>query len=211
MANTAHYHTRFEEDHYYHIYNRTIDKKPMFNTDDNYRYFLEKYDEYLSPVSDLFAYCLLGNHFHCLIRIRGSEELAAFQKLSKSEGAVDAVKTTHDIVSHQFRKFFQSYAMAFNKHTGRVGTLFQTPFKRALIDSDAYFTQIVYYIHANPQQHGLIDDFRNWKWSSYRRMLLDKPTRLQKQEVLNWFGGRDAYEKYHEDYHFEIINRLHSL
>jgi len=64
----------------------------MFNTDDNYRYFLAKYDEYLSPVSDLFAYCLLGNHFHCLIRIRGLEELAAFQKLSKSQSASDSVK-----------------------------------------------------------------------------------------------------------------------
>ena len=105
--------------------------------------------------------------------------------------------TTHDIVSKQFQKFFQSYAMAFNKQHERVGTLFQTPFKRALIDDEDYFSQLVYYIHANPQLHGLVSDFRKWQWSSYNRMLLDKPSKLRKQEVLDWFGGRKEYQQFH--------------
>ncbi|RKR85495.1 REP element-mobilizing transposase RayT [Mucilaginibacter gracilis] len=189
MAKTEHYYTQFEEGRFYHIYNRTIDKQPMFKNDGNFEFFLKKYDEYLSDVIDTYAYCLLGNHFHILIRI--SQELPSDPENGKS---------THDIVSHQFRKFFQSYAMAFNKQQQRIGTLFQTPFKRALVESETYFSQLVYYIHANPQQHGLINDFRAWKWSSYERMLLEKNTKLKKQEVLNWFGNKDYYKQYHDDY-----------
>ena len=66
----------------------------------------------------------------------------------------------HQIVSHQFRKFFQSYAMSFNNQQQRVGALFQTPFKRALVDNDSYFTQLIYYIHSNAQHHGMVKDFR---------------------------------------------------
>ena len=94
-------------------------------------------------------------------------------------------KTTHAIVSHQFQRFFQSYAMAFNKQRDRIGTLFQTPFKRAFVDDNIYFTQLVCYIHANMELHGLTDDFREWKWSSYNKILTDYPSKLRKQELLN--------------------------
>ena len=135
MATTDHYFTRFEEDKFYHVYNRTVDRMPMFKSVDNYKFFLVKFDEYLSQVIDTYAYCLLGNHFHLLIRIKDLTEfrnadLTTFQKLSNL--------TDHDVVSRQFRKFFQSYSMAFNKQHNRIGTLFQTPFKRALIDNERF-------------------------------------------------------------------------
>jgi len=190
MAHTEHYHTKFDSGNFYHVYNRSVDRKPMFQNDGNYQFFLQQYDHYLSEVIDTYAYCLLGNHFHLLIRVH--EDLTIFEKLSKLEEM-----DVHKIVSHQFRKFFQSYAMAFNIQQDRTGTLFQTPFKRAIVDSDQYFTQLVYYIHANPQLHGLIDDFREWKWSSYDRILIEKPTKLKKLEVINWFGSRDDYKEYH--------------
>jgi putative transposase len=114
----------------------------LFKNEGNYEFFLKKYDEYLSPVADTFAYCLPGNHFHLMIRI---PDLTTFKKLLNPLPD----KTTHDIVSHQFKKFFQSYAMAFNKQKDRIGTLFQTPFKRAWVKSDHYFTHLIYHIHAN--------------------------------------------------------------
>ena len=212
MAKTQHYYTPFEEGHLYHSYNRTVDKQPMFKNDGNYEFFLKKYDRYLSPVTDTYAYCLLGNHFHILLRVKENlsavpnltisdlttKDLTTFEKLSNLNVNLIEERTPHSIVSHQFRKFFQSYAMAFNKQQDRVGTLFQTPFKRVLVNSDAYFTQLVYYIHSNAQRHGLIDDFREWKWSSYKGILSEKPTKLKKQEVLEWFGGKTAYKEYHD-------------
>ncbi|MES2810227.1 MAG: hypothetical protein V4619_16460 [Bacteroidota bacterium] len=197
MAKTEHYYTQFEAGHFYHIYNRTVDKQPMFKNDGNYEFFLTRYGEYLSPVIDTYAYCLLGNHFHLLIRVKEDLEV-------QSSGDRNVV---HDKVSHQFQKFFQSYALAFNKQQDRVGTLFQTPFKRAMVTDDTYLIQLVYYIHDNPQQHGLIDNFREWKWSSYKSMLSDKLSRLKKQEVLNWFGGKDAYQTYHHQLHKYLADR----
>jgi putative transposase len=187
MAKLEHYYTKFEEGNVYHIYNRSIDKQPLFRNEDNYFFFLKRYHQYLSHVTDTYAYCLLGNHFHILLRV------------NESFGPEFGDKTAHDIVSHQFRKFFQSYAMAFNKQHERVGTLFQTPFKRALISSDSYFTQIIYYIHANPQYHKLTDDFKNWHWSSYNDILSDSHGYLNKQEVIKWFGGKDFYEQCHQE------------
>jgi putative transposase len=210
MAKTEHYYTQFEEGHFYHIYNRTIDKQLMFRSDDNFEFFLKKYNEYLSPVADTFAYCLLGNHFHFLIRIKesltASPDLTTFEKLSNLPAAKVAGNPVHSIVSHQFKKFFQSYAMAFNKQHQRVGTLFQTPFKRAHVTSDPYFTQLIYYIHSNPQNHNLTDDFKKWKWSSYNRILLDRPSKLKKEEVIEWFGNKQAYEEYHNDLQKIIID-----
>ena len=190
MARTEHYHTKFEEGNFYHVYNRSIDRKPLFNNDGNCEYFLRKYDHYLSAVIDTYAYCLLGNHFHLLIRI---QDLTNF----KEKYALPQTKSAHDIVSHQLRKFFQSYAMAFNKQNERIGTLFQTPFKRALVANDQYFIQLIYYIHANPQLHGLVDDFKDWEWSSYKRILAERQSRLKKNEVLEWFGSRDTYQLFH--------------
>lgn len=195
MAKLDHYFTKFEEEKFYHIYNRTVDKQLMFKNAGNYTFFLKKFDEYLSPVIDLYTYCLLGNHFHILLRVKPLEDLTTFKKLSN----LQLDKSTHDMVSHQFKKFFQSYAMAFNKQQNRIGTLFQTPFKRALIDQDEYFTQLVYYIHSNPQIHGLIDDFRKWEWSSYSRILIGKPSKLKKKEVISWFTDLANFLKYHDE------------
>jgi len=80
MAHTAHYYTKFDTGNFYHVYNRSVDRKPMFQNDDNYRFFVQQYDFYLSAIVDTYAYCLLGNHFHLLIRVK--EDLTTFQKLS---------------------------------------------------------------------------------------------------------------------------------
>ena len=194
MAKEEHYYTRFEEGKFYHIYNRTIDKKPMFATEGNQQFFLNKLQLYLLDVADIYAYCLLDNHFHLLIRIK--ENLNNF-KLAKLTKGIAEMPETHQIVSKQFRVLFQSYALAFNKQHNRFGTLFQTPFKRALVDDDSYFTQLIYYIHSNPQKHNLTNDFRHWRWSSYKGIISAKPSRLMKEEVIKWFGNEQEFIKFH--------------
>lgn len=66
MAKIEHYYTKFEEGKFYHIYNRSIDRQLLFKSDANYSFFLKKFDQYLSSVLDVYAYCLLENHFHLL-------------------------------------------------------------------------------------------------------------------------------------------------
>jgi REP element-mobilizing transposase RayT len=54
----------------YHIYNRGNEKRPIFFKPHNYDYFLDKYHEYMSGFVDTYAYCLLTNHFHLVIKVR---------------------------------------------------------------------------------------------------------------------------------------------
>ena len=191
MAKTEHYFTKFEAGKFYHIYNRGIYRKTIFKTNENYEFFLTRIEKYLSPVLDLYAYSLLKNHFHLMARIK---DIHCFTDLSKqSEPDVS------NIVSHSLQKMFQSYAMAFNKKFDRVGTLFQKPFKRNLVDSEEYFTNLILYIHANPQKHIYTKDFRSYKWSSYLP-ILDNSSRMKyAKEVLDWFGGKDQYLKLHDE------------
>ncbi|MEX2592037.1 MAG: transposase, partial [Anditalea sp.] len=54
----------------YHIYNHANGTENIFREEENYRYFLRQYEKYLGPVVNTFAYCLMPNHFHMLVRVR---------------------------------------------------------------------------------------------------------------------------------------------
>lgn len=196
MAKKEHYYIRFENDGIYHVYNRSVDKKPMFTSDENYAFFIRQFDKYLSNYIKIYAYCLLGNHFHFMIKINDLTDLTTFEKLTN----LSKPKSTHDIVSHQFRKFFQSYSMAFNKQQNRIGTLFQTPFKRVRIEKDSYLQELACYINTNAQKHKLVENFREWKWSSYHNIISNKNTKLLKDELIAYFDNVDNFIFCHEDY-----------
>lgn len=183
---------RLIPDIYYHIYNRGINRENIFFDERNYWHFLDLYEKYIHPIADTFAYCLLKNHFHLLVRIKSEEEL---QRISKTPNyPIDLVP------SRRFADFFNAYAKSINQAYGRTGNLFQHPFGRVPIVSNPQFSQVIAYIHQNPQKHGLVDDFREWKFSSYSAFLSENPTHLQRTLVLDWFGGRDAYQKLHADW-----------
>lgn len=186
MARKSHYRTRFQAGHYYHIYNRCIDKKPLFKREENFRFFLSRMQKYLSSVLEIHAYCLLTNHFHLLVKVRTESEL----------GPAFGEKDIHLVVAHQLQRFFQSYAMAFNRQENRVGSLFQQPFKRALVTSQAYLTWLVFYIHSNAQKHAMVSDFRQWKWSSFMGFAGARLRRHQK-EVVSFFGSKEAFFSFH--------------
>jgi putative transposase len=74
---------------------------------------------------------------------------------------------------------------------------FAQRFQRIEIDSELYGMRLVHYIHFNPQKHGFVADFREYPHSSYQAMLSETATRLQRDEVLEWFGGRGGFEGVH--------------
>lgn len=119
--------------------------------------------------------------------------MITFEKLSSLKAI-----SPHDLVSHQFQKFFQSYAMAFNKQQGRIGTLLQTPSKRALIDSNDYLKKCVHYIHTNPEKHGLVADFRDYYWSSYHSYLSQKLIKLERHTSIEWFVDLFGFLEQHK-------------
>ena len=176
---------------YYHIYNRANGGEALFPEQRNYPYFLELYARYIEPVAETYAYCLLRNQFHFLARMRTPEEQEVYQKILE----VSEIKVLD--LSRQFSKLFNSYAKAINNMYDRTGSLFEHPFHRIEVDTDTHFGRLVTYIHQNPQKHGLADDFRDWPFSSYEAILSRRPTRVQRDGVVEWFGGLDGFVEFH--------------
>lgn len=79
----------------YHIYTHVNGFENFFNREENYFYFLKKYTEYIHPIAETYAYCLMPNHFHVMIRIRTQKDVLEFlrmkelNKLKETSGIVD--------------------------------------------------------------------------------------------------------------------------
>jgi len=118
----------------------------------------------------------------------------------------DYWKHARDGRPHQyFSNFFNAYAHTINDHYGRTGSLFQRPFRRIPVTTDGYFFNLITYIHRNPQKHQLVDDFRDWPYSSYDAILHDKPTRVDKTAVLDYFGNQVQFLQAHQSEPDETI------
>lgn len=138
---------------YYHIYNRGVEKRKIFQSVRDYQRFVflmyicntekrivlrnigKKFDRE-ETIVDIGAYCLMPNHFHILIH-------------EKVDGGI----------SMYMRKLMTAYSMYFNKKYKRTGRLFETAFKSVLINDDRYLKYLYSYIHLNPAK--LIDN--NWR------------------------------------------------
>ena len=189
-------------DTFYHIYNRGNNRENIFVEERNYRYLLERYTHYIEPVAATYAYCLLRNHFHFLVRIRSEEEQEVIWKRGRQTNQTCGVSETPQVFvarvpSGQFSNLFNTYAKAINKAYGRTGSLFEGRFKRRPVKVQGDLIQMVRYIHRNPERHGFVDDYREWPYSSYQALVSERPTRTQREEVLDWFQGRRAFEEAH--------------
>lgn len=182
------YRKPIEPEKFYHIWNRGNNRENLFYSSHNYEYFIRSYAEYLDPVVETYAFCLLPNHFHLLIRTKS---------LAVSPAGETAKKSKSDPVSHAFQRFFTAYSQAINIQERRTGSLFQKPFKRLEITSARQLANLVLYIHTNPQKHRIIEDFRQYPWSSYERIIRNRPSKLKKEEVLQWFSDKGNYVNYH--------------
>jgi putative transposase len=226
MATLSHYFTQFEEEGVYHVYNRVVDRKPLFTKKRNYDYFLSKLKRYVSPYANIYAFCLLHNHFHILLRVKAlGKELSNVKELTNLDQGIPTPphysysadyqyimpgykkNQTHIIVSNAFKKMFQSYALAFNRQEDRIGTLFQTPFKRSEIDSDEYLAKIIYHIHSNPQKHSIAEDFRKYPYSSYKLYKRSQLGDFAHEDVLEFFGGKKKFIAFHQQEHALVESR----
>lgn len=173
-------------DEYYHIYNRGVDKRIIYLTDNDrirfirllhlcngkkpvvYRNVQTRFLNQIEVGEKLVAigaYCLMPNHFHIL-----------------------AKETTEGGIEKFMRKLLTSYSMYFNKNYERTGALFEGEFKAVHLDSDEYLKYIYSYIHLNPvkiidpswKEKGIVDlskteaFLKEYTYSSYRDYLGEK-------------------------------------
>ena len=175
---------------FYHIFNRGNNRENIFFERNDYNYFLSRYKHYLSELVDTYAYCLMPNHFHFLIQVK--ENISSEGLLTKS-----------------FKDFFISYAKSINKKYNRTGSLFQSKFRKKLIDKDEYLIWLIFYIHHNPIEAGICNSMDEWEFSSYKSILSDKSTTLLRDEVLKWFDGSKEFIRFHkQNLNEDIIEKV---
>ena len=190
------------------------------------KFFLKRWKALISPYLDVAAFCLMPNHFHFLTRVKPlTEEIEAS---AKKEGTVRAEKFLEGQISHndfledQFKRLFQSYALAINKQQQRTGSLLQKRFKRVSVIDEYKLWHLLAYIHHNPIHHRFRSRYEDWGFSSYNTYLSESPTLVIREEVLAWFEPRllnleglvnadehrkralHAFLKYHEEFNMNF-------
>ncbi len=209
-------------DRFYDIYNHAVGNDKLFFIENNYIYFLTKFSEYISPIADMYAYCLMSNHFHLLVKIKSEDEIFYFlkdnNKIPEPELSLDEFKIlseSHPEIDYfnlhltkQFSIFFNGYAQAINNQEKRKGNLFIKGFRRIEISSSEYLKDLILYIHTNPVHHQFTDKVDSWKHSSYNSILSDKPTRLKRDEVIELFDGKENFIFCHQAKNEELIQRI---
>lgn len=186
-----------ESSYYYHFYNRGNNKENIFIEEDNYFYFLKLVEKYLHPITDIYCYCLLPNHFHFILRIKENSDLPQdYQNGNKK-------------LHQPFSNLFNAYTKAFNKKYTRTGSLFQKHPKRILIKNEVYLRNLIIYVNTNPSHHS-IADFLTYKFSSYQALISTKQTLLQRNEVVELFGDLENFKYVHQikKINLELINDL---
>jgi len=172
----------FEHNNFYHVYNRGNNSEDIFVEEKNYTLFLKLLKKYLLQVADIYAYCMMKNHFHLLVKIKEPQEIID-EKLCKKPYLA-------------FSYMFNSYAKKYNQTYNRKGSLFQEHLKREIINGDDYLIQAITYIHLNPVKHGF-SEFLEYPHSSYNAMISESKTLLKREEVLQFFGGIESFVDYH--------------
>jgi len=208
----------FEPDTIYHIYNHGNGDELIFREDENYRFFLERFRFYISPIADIYAYCLMPNHFHFLVRIRPEEDLIEYfkERYSVRERSTMSERDIADLdfadlISRQFKNFLISYSKSFNKMYNRKGSLFLDNIQRIPVISNDYFTTMIRYIHFNPVLHGFKGNLYQWKYTSIHAFLSGKRSLMKKNDVIDWFGGLKPFKKFHQSIQKDEFDEIKHL
>jgi putative transposase len=181
---------------YYHIYNRGLEKKQIFNTTRDYNRFLDalfyyilanpkpKFSQYQQTnlhqiinnkhILDIVCYCLMPNHFHLLLRQRDDGGISEFM-----------------------RKFSNSFTKYRNIKYNRQGPVFQGVFKAVGIETDEQLIHTSRYIHLNPLVSAIVKDLKYYQWSSYHTYTgTNENPLILKDSVMQFFKTSHDYENF---------------
>ena len=137
----------------YHILMRGINRQNIFEDEEDCEKFTQTLYRYKEISKyEIYAYCLMGNHMHLLIKI-GQESL-----------------------EQVMRRICGSYVYWYNKKYDRIGNLFQDRFKSKPVEDDGYFMTVLRYIYRNPVKAGLVKKVEEYKWSNYSEYISNQKT-----------------------------------
>ena len=132
----------------YHIMLRGINQQVIFEDEEDYSKFIETLKIYKAVSGyKLFAYCLMSNHIHILLK---------------------AEKEDIDVI---MKRIAGSYVYWYNWKYYRKGHLFQDRFKSEPVENDSYFLTVLRYIHQNPLKAGMAESIDEYAYSSYNEYI----------------------------------------
>ncbi|MCR5118583.1 MAG: transposase [Lachnospiraceae bacterium] len=159
----------------YHIILRGINRQIIFWDAEDRARFLDRLSYYKGICGyELFAYCLMDNHIHLLIK-EGKEPL-------------------HKV----FRRLLDSYVFWYNAKHDRCGNLFQDRFKSEPVNDERYFIKVVHYILHNPVIAGICASPEEYEYSSAAEYIFDLSGITDVDYVLEMMG-RKTLKKYLKD------------
>ncbi len=206
--------TLFANNYFYHIFNRGVEKRIIFQNDNDFAHFLkilnyyqrhgtkpsysrareDQIDNVLQREKsiEIISYCLMPNHFHLLL------------KQLKDDGIMNFIR----LISNGYTRYFNT------KHH-RIGPLFQGAYKATSIETDEQLIHVSRYIHLNPLVAFLVKDLKDYPWSSYPDYIGIRDDKLiNKDELLGFFKSPTEYEKFVLDqasYAIDLARIKHQL
>jgi len=167
-----------------HVIVRGIERSPIFKDNKDRQQLVDRVARLVEETgTKVYAWALIPNHFHLLLRSAPSG-LPAFM-----------------------RRLLTGYAITFNKRHRRSGHLFQNRYKSIICEEDPYFLELVRYIHLNPLRSHVvhtIGELDAYRWSGHTALIGKASIPWQDGDsVLIWFGqkekaARAAYRRFVE-------------
>ncbi len=159
---------------FYHISSRGNSRQDIFKTKKDYIIFLDILKDNIERYNwRCYAYCLMSNHYHLLI------------------------KTLDPNLAQGMRQLNGVYTQKFNYSHKTVGHVFQGRYKAILVDEEKYFYELVRYIVLNPIRAKMVKSPENYPWSSHREVITDNEDSVcEKDDVLKRFDGLEEYKKF---------------
>ncbi len=194
---------KFTEEGIYHIYNRGNKKQPIFFQEKNYMCFIRKARTELLPYCEILAYCLMPNHFHFIV----------FIKPKACIPSINAKKNLNNGIAIVLR----SYTRLMQTQEQFTGSLFQQKTKaKELIDSDNatinYLSLCAQYIHLNPLKARIVDNSKEWRFSSYLDYMKLRNGTLCNKGLFYLLAGinEEDFIKEHNAHPMSIVNSTSS-
>ena len=180
----------------YHIIMRGIDRQDIFYDDKDRNFFLKQLLEVKKKFElQIYAYCLMYNHIHLVIRVKDN------------------------LLSKPIQSLGIRYSQFFNKKYNRSGPFFEERFNSKCVENQKYLLDVCRYVHRNPESAGFATT-ENYKWSSYNEYI-KKEKIVDKKVLLYYFNNninqfidftvnykRDLFQQTKESLEYEFIKKL---
>ena len=151
----------------YHIMSRGVGRQTIFLDNKDYLQFLQYLEKAVEKFSlDIFAFVLMNNHYHLLLRIL-QKNLSRFLQWIQT-----------------------SYAVYYNRRHNHIGHLFQGRYKSILVGEESYWQGLSAYIHLNPIRANIVEKILDYPWSTYHDYVNSQKRYawVRSEEVLKEFG-----------------------